>query len=159
LAIDNVGFSVIPFACAGENKSWDGFSWGAGGVPDDTDMVQINADYDTGVNGDLNTCRCTIESGRNLTVRAGDYVSVVNDITVNGTLTIEHTGSIVQVNDAASVTNNGAIQVNLTTPALNARDFLIMGSPMSTSYETMFSAYQFLNTTENFTPCRCAACS
>ena len=153
LAIDNVGFSVVQFACAGVIKSWNGFSWGAGGAPDDTDIVQLNANYDTGINGDLNTCRCTVESGRSLTVRAGDYVRVVNDITVDGTLNIEHTGSIVQVNDAASVTNNGTINVNLTTPALNARDFLIMGSPMSTSDETMFSAYQFLNhTTANFTP-------
>ena len=53
------------------------------------------------------------------------------DITVDGTLIVEHQGSLVQVDGSALATNNGVINVNVTTSSLTSDDFMSMGSPMS----------------------------
>ncbi|RMA57759.1 S8 family serine peptidase [Ulvibacter antarcticus] len=143
-------------SCPGVTKTWNG-SWSPTGAPGSTDTVIINATYNTTTNGNLEACKLTINSGATVTVPALTYIRVNGDITVDGTLDVAHTGSIVQVDDTAVVLNNGSINVNLTTPSLTARDFMIMGSPMSSEDETAFvdgvPAYQVLNhTTANFTP-------
>ena len=61
---------------------------------------------------------------------------IEEDITVNGSLIVEHQGNVVQINDDAAVTNNGTINVNLTTPNLASRDFMVLGSPMSADTRT-----------------------
>lgn len=144
--------------------------WTAGGwdisplVPASSTNVTILSDYDTSIVGEsIEACQLTIDAGATVVVAPGDYIEVGGDIlvTLGSTLTVEHTGCLVQIDDAAVVTNDGSINVNITTPALNARDFLILGSPMTQEDDTVFtdmngagnSAYQVLNhTTANFTP-------
>ena len=139
--------------CAGGLKTWNG-SWSPTGAPDNTNEVVIAANYDTAVNGDIDACTLTINGGVTLTVGADDYASVEGDITVNGTLDVVHTGSIVQVDAAAVTTNNGAINVNLTTPVLGGRDYTILGSPMSLETNAVFTgAWRVLGfTSMNFVP-------
>ncbi|MBV1923810.1 MAG: T9SS type A sorting domain-containing protein, partial [Flavobacteriaceae bacterium] len=48
-----------------------------------------------------------------------------------GTLLVEHEGSVVQVNDLATATNLGSITVSKLTPNLGPKGFMILGSPMS----------------------------
>ena len=132
------------------NGSWDN------GVPDATMKAVFTSNYDT-VNGSIDACSCEVGSGATVTVGNGDYMNVRGSIIVDGTLTVRRTGSVVQKSDYATVTNNGTINVNLRTPALNARDFVILGNPMTLSDESVFTdgapAYQVLNhTTANFTP-------
>ncbi|RMA57762.1 T9SS type A sorting domain-containing protein [Ulvibacter antarcticus] len=143
----------IANTCPGVTKTWDG-SWTPAGAPDATDTVIINALYNAATNGNLEACKLTINSGVTVTVPASSYIRVNGDILVEGTLDVAHAGSIVQVENNAVVTNNGNINVQLTTPALNARDFMILGSPMTASTETTFnSAYQVLHHTgANFDP-------
>ena len=43
---------------------------------------------------------------------------------------MDHQGSVVQVDPSATVLNNGTINVDVTTPVLQTRDFMVMGSPM-----------------------------
>ncbi|MEZ4875405.1 MAG: T9SS type A sorting domain-containing protein [Flavobacteriaceae bacterium] len=77
------------------------------------------------------------------------------NITVDGTLVVAHQGSVVQVSDDAVVTNNGTINVNLTTPTLGSRDFMVLGSPMTADTRTGVwnSAFLVLNhNTANFVP-------
>ena len=77
------------------------------------------------------------------------------NITVDegSSIIIEHQGNLVQVNEDAVVTNNGTINVNLTTPELIARDFMLLGSPMSGDDENVFNAQAMLfHTTSNFDP-------
>ncbi|GEQ87082.1 hypothetical protein ULMS_25900 [Patiriisocius marinistellae] len=122
--------------CTGVTKTWDGTNWSPTGAPGNTDTVVINGNYSTTINGgSIDACSLTI-SGTNavVTVGAEDYISVEHAAIVDAgtTLNIEHQGSFVQIADDAKVTNNGTINVKVTTPALNPRDFMLLGSPMST---------------------------
>ncbi len=107
-------------ACAGIAKIWNGSTWSGGSAPNATNTVTIDGNYDTAVNGDIVGCTLTVNVGNQLTVRAGDYLQIEGNIFVNGTLIIEHEGSVVQVDNGASVTNSGTINVNLihTKPRL-----------------------------------------
>lgn len=81
--------------------------------------------------GSITACELTINSGATLTVADGTFVSVQNDITVNGTLDVSNTGSVVQVFDAAETFNNGAISVEKITPTIDDRNYVAMSSPMT----------------------------
>jgi len=128
-------------------------SW-SNGVPALGKIAIFNANYNT-TSGDIEACSCTINSGRTVTVSPGDYMLIEEDITVNGSLIVEHQGNVVQINDDAAVTNNGTINVNLTTPNLASRDFMVLGSPMSADTRTGVwnAAFLVLNhLTANFVP-------
>jgi len=100
------------------------------GIPDGSLSAIINDNYDTAIQGDIITCNLTISSDFTLTVGDNTFVNVTNDIVVNGALTIANQGSIVQAGEAQTI-NNGTIQVQKTTPLLNPREFIVLGSPMS----------------------------
>ncbi|PKA83383.1 choice-of-anchor B domain-containing protein [Ulvibacter sp. MAR_2010_11] len=130
--------------------------WSAG-IPDMGSNARIFSDYNTSTagNGNIDACTCEVDTGISLTVAAGDYINITQDITVNGTLVVEHTGSVVQTDALASVTNNGAINVELETPVLKTRDFMVMGSPMDaeTRNGVFNSAFLVLShTPANFIP-------
>ena len=121
--------------CVGGVKTWNGSAWSPPGAPGATNTVVINGTYDTSADGDLIACELTINPSHTLTINAGDFISVNGNITANGTLIVEHQGSVVQTDDTASVIKNpttGTINVNVTTPVLRKRDFMLMGSPMTT---------------------------
>ncbi len=72
-----------------------------------------------------------------------------------GSLIVQNRGSVVQTDNDAVVTNNGTINVNLSTPNLASRDFLILGSPMTgeTRGSVWSSAFLVLkHNTLNFVP-------
>ncbi|MCB0442017.1 MAG: choice-of-anchor J domain-containing protein, partial [Flavobacteriaceae bacterium] len=141
--------------CAGVAKIWNGSSWSPSGAPNSTNSVVINGNYDTTSDGNLDACTLTVNTGFTLTINAGEYAKVENNIVVDGTLIVEHQGSLVQVDDSATVTNNGTINVNLTTPNLASRDFMVLGSPMSADTRTGVwnAAFLVLNhLTANFVP-------
>jgi hypothetical protein len=99
----------------------------------------------------------TVNSGGSLTVSEISSLTAVGDLTINsgGSLTVAHTGSVVQTQDAVTVTNNGAISVLVDTPTLDVRDFMIMGSPMSSETRNdVWSSASVVNkhTTTDFTP-------
>ncbi len=101
------------------------------GVPNNSSAVVIKDDYNTSISGNIEACSLVVESGKTLTVNSGNYVKVNGNIVVNGTLFIEHEGSLVQVDDAATVTNNGSIMVRKITPFLEPKYFMVLGSPMT----------------------------
>ncbi|MEP0390088.1 MAG: T9SS type A sorting domain-containing protein, partial [Dokdonia sp.] len=78
-----------------------------------------------------NACELTIDAMATFTVTDGNFINIQNDITVNGTLTVDHQGSVVQVEEDAVTTNNGSITVSKTTPSIIARNYVAMSSPMS----------------------------
>lgn len=100
------------------------------GVPTANLMAIIDENYSTST-ANLDACTLVINAGKTLTVPAGTYVKSEGNITVNGTLFIDHEGSLVQVDDAATVTNNGNITVRKITPFLEPKYFMVMGSPMT----------------------------
>ncbi len=152
LAIDNVRVTT---GCTGVTKTWNGSTWSPTGAPDTTNPVIINGTYNTSVNGDLEACSVTVSTGTTLTIAGDDYVLVNGDIVVDGSLLISHTGNLAQVDRDAVVTNNGTINVDVTTPVLQTRDFMVMGSPMDgeTRNDVFDSAFLVLNSTPgNFLP-------
>ena len=123
--------SVVPVdLCTGGTRTWDTMTGWDGTVPDNTMKAIINGAYVTGTDGDLDVCELTITATGGLTVTALGSALVQNDITVEGLLTVEHTANLVQVNDVATVTNTGTINVNVSTAMLDTGDFVMLGSPM-----------------------------
>ncbi len=144
--------------CFGVSKTWNGANWSPGGAPDATSSVVINGNYDTATDGDLEVCSLTVNNNKTLTINAGNYIRINGNITVDGSLIVEHQGSVVQVDGNALVTNNGVINVELTTPVLQTRDFMVMGSPMTSEVRELpngvfGTAFLVLsNTPGNFIP-------
>ena len=156
----NVGGIIVsegfinPEKCSGATTTWDGISWDKG-IPDNKMEAIIAGEYISNVHGNIDACSVRVNSGFVLTITAGNYVSVENNIIVDGTLLVAHEGSLVQINDLATVTNLGSITVIKTTPVSSGNSFSILGSPMSSI--TRNGAYLDNNvvmnhTTTNFLP-------
>ncbi|PQB03736.1 T9SS-dependent choice-of-anchor J family protein [Aureitalea marina] len=146
---------LATFQCNGVLKTWDGTSWSPPGAPDLRNSVVIQGNYDTNSHGDIKACSVSIDPGSTLQVDAGGFMDVVGNITVNGSLIVEHQGSVVQRESGAIVTNNGTINVEITTPNLLRDDFMAVGSPMSA--ETVAGVFGGVrnvqyHTPENFIP-------
>jgi hypothetical protein len=110
--------------------TWAAGSW-SNGAPTRGYSVVFNDNYDTSTDGNVEACSCTVNAGQTVRVEAGDHMLIDEDITVDGTLIVEHQGSLVQVDGSALATNNGLINVNLTTPTLDRDDWMALGSPMT----------------------------
>ncbi len=122
----------------GETTTYNG-SWN-NGVPDAGKKAIFNSNYNT-TTADIDACSCEISNNATVTVAAGDYIKIEGNIIVNSgsSLFIDHEGSLVQVDDNATVTNNGNITVRKETPFLAPRFFMVMGSPMSA--ESRYGVY------------------
>ncbi len=141
-------------SCLGALKTWNGTSWSPTGAPGSGNQVMITGNYNTSVNGNLEACKLTVDDGAQFVVTANMYVDVQGDISVNnGSLIVRHQGTVRQLDDSAVVTKNGAsgtIQVELTTPVLKTRDFMVMGTPMTD--ETRTGVYNSAFMVLGFTP-------
>src|SRR5690606_37917083 len=115
---------------AAPTTTYSGSNWN-NGAPGPGSNAKISSNYDTAVKGSIDACSCEVDANKTLTVAAQDYLNVTKDITVNGNLIVQHQGSVVQFEDNATVTNNGVINVEYTTPFMLPRTFLVMGSPMT----------------------------
>ena len=123
--------SVVPVdLCTGGTRTWDTATGWDGTVPDSTMRAIINGVYVTGDVADLDVCEITITASGSLTVSALGSARAQNDIINEGSLIVEHTANLVQVNDDATVTNTGTINVHLTTALVDTGDFVMLGSPM-----------------------------
>jgi hypothetical protein len=131
--IDCSGSALPVLACAGGTTTYTIAGGWDNGTPDATMIAVIAEDYTTSTMGlgDINACELTVNSGAILTVTDGNFVNIQNDITIDGTLTVDHQGSVVQVEEDAITTNNGAITVTKITPSIAARNYIAMSSPMS----------------------------
>ena len=105
-----VDFEDNPVSCPGVTTTWNGTSWD-NNVPTLDDMAIIAGDFDTDTDGNIDACTCEVQATRTLTINDMGNLVVVNDITVDGSLIVEHGGSVVQIDDSATVINNGTIEV------------------------------------------------
>lgn len=99
-------------------------------APDPGSKALFRTNYDTATFGDVTACSCEIESTSTVTVGAGGYLDIQGNILVDGTLDVQHEGSVVQRDPSAVTINNGTITVTKTTTTLNDVDFTILGSPV-----------------------------
>ena len=125
---DYTGFFGI--TCPSIIATWDGTMWFPR-VPMSGDTVIIAADYDTSIEGNIQGNTIEVQTGMTLTVSDNTFIQAQGDITVNGTLEVANAGSVVQVDPTATTINNGTINVNKTTPSLEARDFILLSSPLT----------------------------
>jgi hypothetical protein len=108
-------------------------SW-SNGAPVANAKISIRSNYNSlSDGGSLDGCELVVANNATVTIGADDYLRVNGNITVEpgSTLIVEHQGSLVQVDGSALATNNGVINVNVTTASLTSDDFMSMGSPMS----------------------------
>jgi len=152
----NTDTCVAQVTVAGSDTNWSAGSW-SDGAPQPGSNAVIVSNYDMNSRASIDACTCEVNSGATLTVAAGKYLKTEQDIDVasGASLIVEHQGSLVQEDDNASVTNNGTINVDITTPNLSSRDFMVMGSPMTgeTRTDVWNSAFLVLDhTTANFVP-------
>ena len=141
--------------CPGGTTEYTGAGW-SNGAPDATTEAIISVNYSTTI-ASIDACTLTINNGATLTVIAGTYVNVEGDITVNvgGELDVLHEGSVVQVDNNSQAINNGTITVRKTTPSLGAKDFMILGNPMTLeTREGVYGAGRLVlhHITANFIP-------
>ncbi|NNC69692.1 MAG: T9SS type A sorting domain-containing protein, partial [Flavobacteriaceae bacterium] len=119
------------------STTWNGNNWN-NGIPDEFTSVSINGNYNTGLDGSFDSCDCTINNGDILTISPNTYVLVDQDLIVNGTLEVEHEGSLVMVDNSGSLSVNGTINIHKTSTPFNQYDYMYWSSP--TSSETIGSA-------------------
>ncbi len=118
---------------------WNGSSWN-NGVPNSFTSAVLNSNYDTAVNGSFESCNCSIRNNRTATISANNYITVYNDLTVNGILEVAHRGSLLMTDDNAAVTVTGTVNVHKTSTALhNFRDFTYWSSPVNTTISQVFA--------------------
>ncbi len=114
----------LPLCAA--TTTWNGTSW-SNGQPSLTKTAIINGNYTTH-SGSLKCCELIIASGKTLTIKAGDYIEVENDITVDGNLIILDKGALIQ-NDEDAV-HNGSITMHRRTTPLKQYDYTYWSSPV-----------------------------
>jgi hypothetical protein len=142
--------------CSGLTTTWDGSFWD-NGAPGADDYAIIDGNYATGLTGSIIACSIQVNGSRALFVNADTAITSGSDINVlaGAVVAVAHTGSVVQVDDAAVVNNNGSINVFVDTPILEVYDFMLLGSPMSmeTRADVFTDALIVRNhLTENFSP-------
>lgn len=125
----------------GASTIWNGTSWD-NGVPTAVTAVTLNGNYNTALNGDFVCCSLVINNGFMLDIKDGDYVSIQNDLTVNGTLEVQNEGSLVMVSDTGVVTNNGTTNVRKMSRPFDRYDYTFWSSPIVNAPISVFSQWQ-----------------
>ena len=117
------------------SKKWDN------GLPDIYRNVVIDNDYNTSLYGDLEICNLTINDNMIVEVNTNNYISIINNLNVEGILNVLHEASLIMINDSGIVTNNGTINVFKTTSDLKKYDYTYWSSPVKyANLSEVFSA-------------------
>jgi hypothetical protein len=133
ISVDNgigIGTCMATVTIVGPTSTFASGSWDV--APDAIRKVFFNANYNTSA-GDVTACACEVAMGSTVTVDAGGFLDINGNIKVGigSTLLVQHEGSVRQINDDATVTNDGTITIEKTTPSMAAKSFMISGSPMT----------------------------
>ena len=130
-AAGNIDSCVSTVTVDGVLTTYTGGAWD-NGVPNLGSKAVIDDVLGTGGTS-IEACSCDINNGAILIVNDGDYLLVNGDITVapTGVISVDNTGSVVQIDDTATATNNGIINVRKETPIMAAKSFMVSGSPMT----------------------------
>lgn len=122
-----------------DTKTWNGTSWTGRNTnaPTSTEIAVINGDYNTGTNGNISACKCTVNSAKTLTIAANSNVTLQNDLINNGTITVENNGNLIQVNNSATFSgNNITVKRNANMKRL---DYTYWSSPVASQNLKTFS--------------------
>ena len=122
----------------GASTTWNGTTW-SNGVPNispnGTNAI-IDANYNTGTNGSITACSCTVNSGKTLTVSSATSVTLQNQLTNLDTspsatnINFADTSCLVQINDTPTTENSGVINYNRKVIGLKGYDYVYWSSPV-----------------------------
>ena len=133
------GISCAPvFAASGTTKTWNG-SWS----PSDPTEIDNAVISSAGSPGSF-VCN-TLVVNANIVVTDLNAIEVVNDITGTGTITMSSQASILQRNDASTITPTIALTKSTRT-GMFANDYIYWGSPLTTdSFSQLAGARAYNN--------------
>lgn len=117
------------------------------GFPTSGIRAVVNSDITLNATN-LEACSLEIGTGAVVTISGGQYARIQGNIVVNGTLIVEHEGSVVQVINSGGTTLglNGLVEVRKTTPVLAPLGFMFLSSPVSN--ESRDGVYGSVNGTD-----------
>ncbi|MFT3794760.1 T9SS sorting signal type C domain-containing protein [Flavobacterium sp.] len=108
--------------------TWNSPGTWSNGVPSLTKRAIINFNYDTTTHGSFEACSVVVNATFTLNITPSQFVAIQNDLTVNGTLTVQDDGSLVQISDAG--VNTGSITSNRNVN-LGKYDYVYWSSPVA----------------------------
>lgn len=97
------------------------------GSPSLTKRAVIAGNYNTTTNGSFEACSVMVDPAFTLTITPAQYVNIQNNLTVNGTLTVQDDGSLVQISDTG--VNTGNITANREL-MMGKYDYVYWSSPV-----------------------------
>jgi len=111
--------------------TWNGTLW-SNGAPNVTTVARIDAPYIiTGTAPYVNFDCCDLIVNSDLQINNGRFVTVQNDVKVNGNLVVKSGGKLCQFSNSPN--NTGVITVERTTPVLKLYDYEYWSSPVNTT--------------------------
>ena len=105
---------------------WNGLSWN-NGVPSSEKRIIFNENYP--ILNSVDACSCHITLGKNVGVPSGNTLSLVFDYSGLGTLILENSASLFQIDDASI--NTGIINLKRKTTPIVKMDYTYWSSPVS----------------------------
>lgn len=115
-------------------STWNGSSWSPA-APTANSIAIINGNYNTAIHGSFTACSVTVNGTFQLNIAAGNYVEIVNDLTVQNTATlfVADDASLVMIEDSGIVSNLGTTQIQKTTSPYNKFDYTYWSSPVTST--------------------------
>lgn len=112
-------------------------------VPTSSIKAAISGNYDTSVDGDFNSFNLTVNPGGVLKIAANGVVNIKNELTNNGTVTIENEGNLLQQTDNPTPANTGNITVKRNIKVGNNRtQYNYLGTPVNfAAGQTYYTIY------------------
>ena len=132
-------------ASSGLTRTWNGSTWDT--TPTLADAALLSGAYPSTAGSFV--CNSLAIGTNNITLIDGQTIEVVNDITGTGTITMSSQASILQHNDASTMTPTIALTKSTRT-GMFANDYIYWGSPLTTDSFSQLAgarAYNNANTT------------
>lgn len=132
-ALDNFEISGTKTAI----QKWENQSWA--NVESETKYasVAIADDYDSAIHGSLEACTCEIQTEKTLKIQPNDYLKIHGYLNNQGSLIVENSGSLIQVEDTAINTGSGDFK-RQSTP-MKRYDYTYWSSPVQSQTLEGFS--------------------
>lgn len=148
----DMGADEFTAARCGSSTTWNGTDW-SNGNPNNTKKAIIAGNYSS-----ISFIACELQINSNVTVNvaADKYIQVVNGIVNNGTLVLENTASLIQIENDATYTGNPITVKKITAP-MKRYDFTYWSSPVigytlqALSPDTLGDKYYSYNPTTGWT--------